>query len=269
MEPTDPQLLEAARAGDQRALAQLLDHHQQRIYRFGLKMCGNSEDAEDVLQETLLAMARGVGEFRGASSLSTWLYTIARSFCIKKRRRGRSVEAAPGSESDELLQRADTAPLPDEQLAAREAQQTLGDAIATLEPINREVLLLRDAEGLTAPETAEVLGISVDAVKSRLHRARVQVRAAMAPLVGDAPSLPGCPDVVDLLSRHMEGEISGDVCAARERHLASCAPCRIRCDGLRATLALCRNTAAIEVPAPIQASVRAALRDLLALPVPR
>lgn len=268
LERDDHQLLEDARAGDRKALEELLDRNQQRIYRFGLKMCGNPEDAKDVLQETLLAMARGVGDFRGASSLSTWLYTIARSFCIKQRRRGRSVETTPGLEASELPQRVDTAPLPDERLAVRESHRALGDAIAALEPVSREVLLLRDGEGLTAPETAEVLGVSVDAVKSRLHRARVQVRAAMAPLVGDAPSLPGCPNVVDQLSRHMEGEISGEVCAAMERHLADCEPCRVRCDSLRATLELCRSTVDTEVPAPIQASVRAALRSLLAPAAP-
>ena len=87
METPDEKLLEAARAGDRAALDQLLTRHQSRVYRFGLKMCRDSEDAKDVLQETLLAVARNVKDFRGASSVSTWLYTIARSFCIKKRRR--------------------------------------------------------------------------------------------------------------------------------------------------------------------------------------
>src|SRR5512137_2526034 len=89
MEPTDQELLDAARAGDRRALESLLGRHQPRVYRFGLRMCRDPEDAKDVLQETLLAVARGVKDFRGASSVSTWLYTIARSFCIKKRRRSK------------------------------------------------------------------------------------------------------------------------------------------------------------------------------------
>src|SRR5512132_2045311 len=89
MEPSDAALLDRARAGDRDALDTLLDRHQRRVYRFGLKMCRDPEDAKDVLQETLLAVARGVKDFRGASSVSTWLYTIARSFCIKKRRRSK------------------------------------------------------------------------------------------------------------------------------------------------------------------------------------
>ena len=91
-EPGDD-LLARARKGDRDALNALLAHHQSQIYRFGLKMCRDSEDAQDVLQDTLFAMARGVGNFRGASSISTWLYTIARSFCIKKRRRSKFAPA--------------------------------------------------------------------------------------------------------------------------------------------------------------------------------
>ena len=84
--PSDQNLLAAARAGDRQALEALLERHEGRVYRFGMKMCRDPEDARDVLQDTLLAMARGIRDFRGASSLSTWLYTIARSFCIQKRR---------------------------------------------------------------------------------------------------------------------------------------------------------------------------------------
>src|SRR5512138_529959 len=86
MAENDQALIEAARAGDRRALEKLLERHQSSVYRFGMKMCGESEDAKDVLQETLFAAVRTLPEFRGASSVSTWLYTIARSFCLKKRR---------------------------------------------------------------------------------------------------------------------------------------------------------------------------------------
>jgi RNA polymerase sigma-70 factor (ECF subfamily) len=83
--PSDERLLADARAGDRQALEMLLERHQAQVYRFGMKMCRDPEDAKDVLQDTLLAMARSVRDFRGASSISTWLYRIARSFCIKKR----------------------------------------------------------------------------------------------------------------------------------------------------------------------------------------
>src|SRR5512140_3986522 len=93
MARTDEDLLAAARAGDREALEQLLAANQHRVFRFGVKMCGEEEDAKDVLQETLIAAARNIRDFRGASSVSTWLYTIARSFCIKKHR---TSKFAPG-----------------------------------------------------------------------------------------------------------------------------------------------------------------------------
>src|ERR671934_3153691 len=87
MNPTDEELLASARAGDRSALERLLDRHQGRVFRFGKRMCGGDDDAQEVLQETLIAAARTLKDFRGASSVSTWLYTIARSFCLKRRRR--------------------------------------------------------------------------------------------------------------------------------------------------------------------------------------
>jgi len=158
-EREDQQLLEAARAGDREALERLLTLHQGRVYRFGLKMCRDPEDAQDVLQETLLAVARNVKDFRGASTVSTWLYTIARSFCIKRRRRGKfapeqleSLDLGPDGEATQL---PDPSRGADESLAGRQIEAALEQAIGALEPMYREVLLLRDVEGLTAPEVAE------------------------------------------------------------------------------------------------------------------
>lgn len=269
----DSLLLERARAGDAQAVEALLERYQARVYRFGLKLCRDPEDAKDVLQDTLLSVARGVRDFRGASSFSTWLYTIARSFCIKKRRRSKfAPEDERSLETDlsaEGSQTADPAQGPDEALAGKEIEQALERAIRGLEPMYREVLLLRDVEGLTAPEVAEVLGVGVQAVKSRLHRARLSVRAQVAPLLGiptDGPAAPGtCPDVLTLFSRHLEGEISADLCAEMERHLQACDRCRVTCDSLKHTLALCRTSGqARQVPASVQASVKKALRKVLA-----
>jgi RNA polymerase sigma-70 factor (ECF subfamily) len=295
-----PALLERARAGDARALEELLEQHQAQVYRFGLRMCRDPEDAKDVLQDTLFAMARSVRDFRGASSISTWLYSIARSFCIKKRRVGKfapaprdvrslDTESAAGAIAAGL---ADPARRPDEVLAALEVERALEQAIDALDPMYREVLLLRDAEGLSAPEVAEVLGIGVPAVKSRLHRARLSVRAHVAPLLGipDQPTSPSaasapppaasatpsatpppaasssrpCPDVLMRFSQYLEGDIEPAVCAEMERHLDECPRCRGACASLKRTVALCRTSASgVEVPAPVQKSVKVALKDLL------
>jgi len=268
---SDQELVEAARSGDRAALEALLTRHQRRVYRFGLKMCRDPEDAKDILQDTLIAAARTLPEFRGASSVSTWLYTIARSFCIKRRRRSKfapvqeeSLEARQASQEARRI--ADPGRAPDESLAGKQLEGALEEAIGGLQPMYREVLLLRDLEGLTAPEVADVLGISVEAVKSRLHRARVSVREQVAPLLSDEPEVPlaeACPDIVSLFSRHVEGEISSSVCEEMERHLASCGRCRSRCDSLQRTLSLCRQAPLPLVPEPVQHQVRRALRQFL------
>src|SRR5512143_1364177 len=136
VEASDALLLDRARTGDRRALEDLIGRHQRRVYRFGLKMCRDPEDAKDVLQETLLAAARTVKDFRGASSVSTWLYTIARSFCIKKRRRSKF---APEQEEslDAVLfgdgvQLQDPRRNPEEELAGRQIEAVLARAIAGL-----------------------------------------------------------------------------------------------------------------------------------------
>src|SRR5260370_28754139 len=84
VDPFDEALLTAAQQGERAALEQLLSRVERLVYRFGLRMCRNEDDARDVLQETLLAMARNVGDFRGQSSLATWLYTVARGSCTKQ-----------------------------------------------------------------------------------------------------------------------------------------------------------------------------------------
>jgi RNA polymerase sigma-70 factor (ECF subfamily) len=263
-------LLDAARQGDGDALEALLKDVQPRIYRFSLKMCGRTEDAQDVLQDTLFAAARTVRGFRGASSVSTWLYTIARSFCIKKRRRRLSAPEVVSLDADPAAARTTAAPGPDPEraLAHRELASTLEAAIAALEPASREVLVLRDMEGLPADEVATITGLSVSAVKSRLHRARLAVRERLAPLrvplAGLAPAADGaCPDVLSLLSRHLEGEIAPETCAEMERHVAGCSRCRTACDSLGETLRLCRTSPPPDVPEPIKESIRKGIRALL------
>ena len=269
--PTDDELLAAARQGDAAALEVLLVRYQPHLYRFGLRMCGNVEDAGDVAQESLISMARSLRDFRGDSSVSSWLYTIARRFCIKKRRRSKFAPAreesldAPETAAAQRL--ADPAPSPEQTATNRELAVALTRAIDALDPAQREVLLLRDVEGLSAPEAAKVLGISIEAVKSRLHRARVAVRQDLAPVLGrpadGSPRTAMCPDVLTLFSRHLEGEIDPSVCATMEAHLAQCSHCRHTCESLKRTLAICRQLPTPDVPASLATSVKAAIRAFL------
>lgn len=273
MSEKDQELITAARSGDRAALERLLRNHESAVFRFGLKMCREQEDAKDVLQETLLAAARTLPDFRGASSVSTWLYTIARSFCIKKRRTGKyapeqvhSLDAEP--ETAAAL--ADPGRGPEEDMAGHQLRAALDAAIGALEPMYREVLVLRDVEGLSAAEVAEILGVSVDAVKSRLHRARIAVREQLAPMLeqegaasASAPAGEGCRDVIAMFSRRLEGEIDGGACAELEKHLEHCGACRGRCEAIRRTLAVCRRMGDEPLPAPVERAVRDALHQFL------
>jgi RNA polymerase sigma-70 factor (ECF subfamily) len=268
MDAADNELVAAAKQGDRAALESLIARHQERVFGFGMKMCGGDpEDAKEVLQETLLAMSRTLRDFRGDSSVSTWLYTIARSFCIKKRRRTKGAPA-----EHETLDPAAEARLegaargPEQALHDRQVREALAAALEELDPESREVLVLRDLEGLTAPEVAAVTGASVDAIKSRLHRARVVVRGRLAPFLSNevqAPARPGCPDVLTLYSKKLEDQVDRDLCVQMEKHLAECSHCASLCNSLKETLAVCRNTPTRRVPAHVAEQLRVAVRAAL------
>jgi RNA polymerase sigma-70 factor, ECF subfamily len=271
MDRADDALLAALHEGDEGALSTLLSRHAPAVYRFGMKMCRDPEDAKDVLQDTLLAAARGLRDFRGASSLSTWLYSVARSFCIKKRRRSKHAPDETVSLDQDAVGQDAISPAiaPDEAAAGRELGVALDAAIAALDPIYREVLILRDVEGLTAPEVAEVLDVTVDTVKSRLHRARADVKAKLAPIfpteaaVVKPSSAGGCPAVVGLFSRYLEGEIGPVECQAMQLHVDSCSSCSAACESLRRTVALCRTAGREKLPADIERRVRHALEAVV------
>lgn len=171
----DAALLEGARAGDRTSLERWLRRWEQPIYRFAIRMCRDPERAKDVLQESMLAAARGIDGFRGEASPSTWLFTIARSFCGKQRRRRVGEPASfvfidEGTAGEAVPLLNDSLRSPEEAVSDRRLDAAIGDAIDALEPSQREVLVLRDVEGLSAAEVAAILGVGEEAVKSRLHR---------------------------------------------------------------------------------------------------
>jgi len=262
MAGNDVELLEKARGGDPAAVDELLRRHERSVYRFGLRMCGDEDAARDVLQETLLAAFKGIGEFRGEARLSTWLYQIARSFCSKSRRRG-----AGEPERHEELDAPEARALPSEgeppdaRAHAAEVGRALQAAIAALPAASREVVVLRDVEGLSAEEAAAVLGIEVGALKSRLHRARMELRGHLSGLL-DTEGGAGapCPELAQELAAYAAAEIDQATCALVEAHLARCPRCTAACDQLKRTVSLCSALPTGEVPAPVQRAVRQALR---------
>ena len=178
LDRTMPDLLHAAQTGDPLALESLLASHREVVFRYGLRFCRTTEDAEDAVQETLWAAARSIKTFRRAAAITTWLFTIVRNKCHRLSRQHRNESDL----ADVLPMLADPKGGLDDQVAIQEIESILAAAIARLRTDHREVILLRDVEGLTAPEAAHRLSVSVRALKSRLHRARTELREQLSEL---------------------------------------------------------------------------------------
>jgi len=255
-------LLHRAQQGDRAALEELLSQQAPAIYRFSLRMCRNAADADDVLQDTLLSIARHLGDFAGRSSLSSWVFALTRSACS---RRHRGMKNRPAQSLDAVANLPSTHPSPEEDAGKRQLTEALTEALDQIADPYREVLLLRDVEGLSAQEAAEALGVSVDALKSRLHRARQALREALQPVLqADAP-LPGpaCPDVVAAWSQKLEDQLNREDCAAMEQHIRQCRACGAACEALKRSLSACQRVATSEVPPSVQTQVKAAMRRFL------
>ena len=264
----EARLISAARKGDRVALTQILELASGPASRFSRSFCRDPHDAEDLTQEVLATLLRSLKSFRGDSSLSTWTYVVARRACGRLRKRGARMEAvAPDAHT--MLSTPDPSPGPARRLERRQLGEALERAVAALPMPQREVLVLRDVEGLGAAEVGVVLGLGERAVKSRLHRARLALRVSLAPFVGsgDAPPPgPGCPDTALMLSRSIEGELSPGVCARMEEHVRKCHSCRDACHTLRQVLGACRAHGSHALPPEVRSAVRKAVRDALARP---
>jgi len=258
-------LLARARAGDRAAVEQLLAEIAPRVHRFGERLCGNSHDADDVLQDTLVNVVQNLHQYEGRSAFSSWIFALARSACARRRRGLKNRAPVP---SERLSEESDRGPSPEHEAAGREVMRGVVQALDRLPPEAREAILLRDVESLSASEAAAALGVSVDALKSRLHRARAALRRELMPLLEPlAPlSRPGCPDVMALWSKKLEGDLEQADCAAMEAHIASCDACRHACDALKHALSACQQVPATPVPARIQQQIRDALRAAGAVP---
>ena len=167
----DPQLIDAASSGNPEAIEHLLLRYYPSVTRFAREFCATPEDVEDAVQETLWIAAQHVGALRVAAAFGSWLFKVVRHQCYRLLRRNQRTGTTSASiqlvQVDEDLER---------QIALR---HDLARAIAALPPLYRQVLLLRDVEERSAPEVAAMLGITVMAVKSRLHRARMILRQSL------------------------------------------------------------------------------------------
>ena len=183
--------LNALIAGDRAEFARLVDAYSSPIYRLGLRMLGNPQDAEDVLQNTFLNALTHLPGFEGRSSLATWLYRIAANealMLIRKRKPEIELEPVEGGEHAEDLKPAqivDWSALPEDELLSGEGKNVLDAAIQSLPEPLRIVFILRDVEGLSIKETAESLNLSETNVKTRLLRARLSLRETLSAYHGE------------------------------------------------------------------------------------
>ncbi len=182
----DADLVAAAKAGDLSSFEELVNRYEQRIYRLAINITQHREDAEDVLQDTFLKCFEHLVEFRGDSRFYSWLVRIAVNQALMKLRRGRVDKSVPLEDAvdgqGEIIPRevAEWRPSPEQILAQAELRIILERSMQTLSPSQRAVFLLRDVEGLSTEETAELLNLTVAAVKSGLHRARLQLREELS-----------------------------------------------------------------------------------------
>jgi len=181
--------IEALIAGDRAEFARLVDTYSSPIYRLGLRMLGNPQDAEDVLQNTFLNALTHLSSFEGRSSIATWLYRIAANeslMLIRKKKPGVSLEGSDRDLENETVedlkptQFADWSNLPEDELLSNEGKKILDSTIQTLPESLRIVFVLRDMEGLSIKETADALDLTETNVKTRLLRARMFLRERLS-----------------------------------------------------------------------------------------
>ncbi len=182
---SDEKLVSLAQEDNYDAFEELVRRYEGKIYGHSLRLLGNPQDAEDILQETFLNAFRGLGDFRGDSTFSTWIYRIATNNALMKlrkakRRFGEFDEDLP---PPEMLKKGPSGNFnmsPGDVLLEKEFLGELSKAVERLPEKYRTIFLLRDVEEFSTQKTAEILGISTSAVKSRLHRSRIFLREALS-----------------------------------------------------------------------------------------
>ena len=190
--PEVRKLISRAKKGDQTAFTRLVQTYENLVYKYAFKLCRDQEKAEEAFQDTFVNVYKRLGQFDGRSKFSSWIYTIVSNNCLMKLRRSKLAQASvsiddhSGNENDDRHgDDGSTVPVwkdtPLDDVLRGEIRSVLDESISKLPPAYRAVFLLRDVEDRSARDTAKILGLSVAAVKSRLHRARSFLRAELHP----------------------------------------------------------------------------------------
>jgi len=187
---TEIELARRLIAGDAAAFDRFVEHFRTKIFQYSWLMCGHREDAEEVAQETLLKIFESFHQLREPERIRPWVFRIARNACLMKRRKSvfaperelsldEFLPAHSHEEGKVKLEIADWSALPDGRVLQSELKEALERAIGELPDSYRSVVLLRDMEELSTQETAQILDLTEDAVKTRLHRARLALRQGL------------------------------------------------------------------------------------------
>ena len=183
------------RARDERAFNELVRAYERRVFGLVFRMLGNREEAEDLAQEVFVQVFKAIDQFRGEARLSTWIYRIAVNLC---KNRSKYLSRRHTNKQDDIDAFGDRAPMssakgttagsiarPDDLLVGMQVERVVQQAIESLEPEFREALILRDVEDLSYEEIAQITGLPDGTVKSRIHRARAQLKAAIERMLGE------------------------------------------------------------------------------------
>ena len=180
----DEALIRRAASGDDGAFETLMRAHQKQVYNLCLRMCGNAEDAFDLSQEAFLRAWRGLAQYQFEAEFSTWLYRLTRNVCIDHLRRRKREDTVPLEQEQDgeviVLPIPDGAPGPEERALHEEKRRVLAEAMLSLPEEQREILILRVVNDLSYEQIAQILDLQLGTVKSRLARARMQLKKNLA-----------------------------------------------------------------------------------------
>ena len=180
--PTESELVQRARQGDEGAFAALVEQNQSRIFNLALRRTGNPDDAAELAQEALINAWKGLSKFQGGSSFATWLYRLTSNACIdflrrEKRRSGLSMTVSLDEDEEERqVELPDLRYSPEVEAERRELRAAIREGLETLSEEHRKVLVLRELDGLSYAQIGQILGLEEGTVKSRIARARVALR---------------------------------------------------------------------------------------------
>jgi RNA polymerase sigma-70 factor, ECF subfamily len=264
MRPEIEQAVQRLQRGDPQSLEEALALLQNTVYSFSMRVCGQREDAEDTMQEVLLRSLPYLPRFDSPKALVVWLYKVAKNHCLMSRRRSKFAPKQDLSLEELMPDRQELAQLsvgdsvnPEAFAISSQEARRLREAVQKLPSQYRIVLVLRDMEGLTDGEVAEITGLRPGTVRVRLHRARLFVRKELARQQGPRPrrrretttrpasqaaARPGrCKEMFAELSNYLDDELDNSLCEELEKHMDGCEPCKAFLSSLEGTIRRCRE----------------------------